>query len=179
MLSRYNITATGNSVLPLKCGIQYENNVCTSPDFDVVGIVASRDILPQFEIDPPPTTGGCTIESIYTPHYAIEDITLDFQDSPADPRSAIFRFWLHADHALSSNNELIIENSINISSVANSPSAQTWIDSIFVSNPLNTLKCRFKYDFAINHFTLDHEWLCSDKDPNNPYVQSFLHLFIK
>jgi hypothetical protein len=68
---------------------------------------------------------------------------------------------------------LIIENRINVSRVINSFEAQTWAESNFVSNSYNTLRCRWKYDFATNHFTLDHEWLCSDKDPNNPYVKCF------
>jgi hypothetical protein len=172
IVSRYNVTAKGNAVLPLKCQIDSSGNrLCSTPDYNITGSVTSRSNLPQFDsaLDPPPTTGGCTIESIYTPSYALDGITLtDLANSSADPRSAFFQFTLYAFHALSTNAELFIANPIDVSRVQNSPSAQTWHDSIIVSNKYNTYKCRWKYDYATNHLTLDHEWLCADKDPNSP-----------
>lgn len=136
----------------------------------MTGGFTSRDPLPPFSLtDPLPTTGGCTIESIYGPNFGINEIYLDnLKNTTDDPQSVNFRFHLRKYHT---GQDDVIENTINISRISNSSVAQTWVTSDFLTS--GTYKCAWKYDFARNHFTFDYEWLCNDKDAVNQYVTYF------
>ncbi|KAK4119005.1 hypothetical protein N657DRAFT_650692 [Parathielavia appendiculata] len=173
-----SITASGRTILDLACShFSFPDIVtfCTGgTDGTFPGSITSQALLQPYSLnDPLPTADSCTISSVLSPAWWLNNFETETTTGNSDVVTALFDMELQTGRSQvqpTGSGATLIADGVRVSTNSSS-SELPWnkCELYAVSDTaLAPTGCEIKYDMASRFLGLKVDWRCADLDPGSP-----------
>ncbi|SPQ23987.1 23147234-4904-4ae1-896b-19f665238165 [Thermothielavioides terrestris] len=176
--TNFAITATGTTNLTLDCQtFEGGTTFCTGGTSGAFpGNVTSHTLLQPYSLDDPlPTTDSCTVASMLSPAWWLDNFASNTTTNHSDVETVSFAMELQTSGQPTGNAAYIATDGVrssNGSAPANSSAAALpWYPCNITSVGDPTLaptNCSFRYDMPSRFLGLQVQWQCADLDAHSP-----------
>lgn len=169
----FAITASGTTNLTLACQtFAGETTFCNGgPSGTFTGNVTSHALLPSYSLDDPlPTTNSCTVASMLSPAWWLDNFETNTTTDHSDVVTVRFGLELQTSDQPTGSAATVVADGVHYSN-ASSAGALPWYScnfAVVADHALAPTNCSFQYDMASRFLGLRVQWQCADLDAHSP-----------